>query len=214
MQALSEQNVVAYRILGDIGVQSGTLYFCTGQRFLYDGTNTYTPVGGFGDVEDIVEETDAFPRDVTLSLSAFSRTGSYTIGLDPTEPVQEGMFKRPVTLRGVFLDVPTGMITVAPERRFDGKIEEINLDINNMSFSLRCVTEVRDTAPIQFFNRETIQLLVDSSDTFADHVDQIPLARGKWGADDPSIARRAVDAARGAGNAAEAVLDRFRTRRG
>lgn len=176
MQALSSLDLVAFRLFADVGVTSSTLYFVTGNRYEYTLGNTYTPVGtygGLGDVSGIQEETDAFPRDVTLQLCIPSSYSIYTVQ-------QESLFNRPVTLRHSFLDVPTMTLVHTPETRWVGRISEVSLYPTRSMVEVRAVTELRRTAPTQFFNRETFRA-VDSSDTFANHIDEIPLYKGSWG---------------------------------
>ena len=179
MQALAGQSLVAYRVLATIGVTSGSVYFCTGRQFLYFNSNTYTPTGGLGEVSPVQEESDAFPRDMTLRLSgvnSIAATGSLSL----YEPMRESMFNRSVTLHRAFLDPQTMTMINTPEVLWKGKIAEINVMLEDGAWELRCISALRKTAAVRYFNRETIKA-VDSSDTFCDHIDQIPLFKSLWG---------------------------------
>lgn len=179
MQALSEQSLIAYRMLADVGVTSGTIYCCTGRQYLYTLGNTYSPVGHLGDVSPIGEESDAFPRDIVMRLSGvntIAATGSLSI----YEPLRESMFNRPVSLYRSYLDTQTMTMVHTPELIWKGKIESVDVLLEDGVYEVRAVSALRKSALAAYFNRETLRA-VDSSSTFADHVDRIPLFKSMWG---------------------------------
>lgn len=171
MQALADAAVIERRLFVDLGVTSGTLYACNGDRFLYALSNTYSPVGGLGGVSAIEEESDVFPRDVTLTLRAVD-------SMDLYEPLREDMFNRRVTIRHAFLQ--NGTLVNTPETIWRGRVNAVNVKIEESMYEVKCINDTRKTARVQYFNKETFQL-IDSSDTFGNHIDQIPLFKSDWG---------------------------------
>jgi hypothetical protein len=169
--SLADAPVIERRLLLDIGVTSGTVYACNGDRFLFTFSNTYSPVGGLGSVSAIQEEADVFPRDVTITLRGVNSSDLY-------EPLREDMFNRPVTIRHAFLT--NGTLVNTPETIWRGRVNAVNVRLEDAEFDVKCVTDVRKTARVQYFNRETFTL-IDSSDTFGAHIDRIPLFRSEWG---------------------------------
>jgi hypothetical protein len=179
VQSLSADSLIAFRMLVNVDVTSGSVYFCTGRQFLYFNSNTYVPVGGLGEISAIEEESDVFPRDVTLKLCGVNTlvaTGSASL----YEPLREDIFNRPVSIYRSFLDPVTMQLTTTPELIWSGKTEEVNVHPEDGSYELRAISALRKTALIQYFNRETFRA-IDSSDTFGDHIDRIPMYRSKWG---------------------------------
>lgn len=179
-QALSQQSLVGFRQLVKLGVTSGYQYFCTGPQWLYFAGNTYVPTGGLGEISSIDEESDVFPREVTLTLSGVN-TLAATRSLSLYEPLRESMAGREVEIRRVFLDVSSGMaITSSAELQHLGTVGGVSIDLEAGKWTLRSVSEWRRGARVQYFNRETFRA-VDSSDTAGDWIDQIPLFSGDWG---------------------------------
>jgi hypothetical protein len=179
MEALSGQDLMAFRLLANIGVTSGSVYFCTGRQFLYFAGNTYTPVGGLGEVSAIEEESDGYPRDITMKLcgvNTFAATGSISL----YEPLREDMFNRPVLFYRAFLDPQTLTMTTTPELVWRGRNESCEIKLDEGAYELRAVSALKKTAAIAYFNQESFRA-VDSSDTFGAHIDQIPLFRSDWG---------------------------------
>jgi hypothetical protein len=182
MQAVSSLSVTAYRLLADIGVTSSTLYVCTGNQYIYALGNTYSPVGPLGGVSVVTEETDNFPRDVTLQLAAINSAYLY-------EPMRESMFNRPVVLRRMFLNTEDFTPVSSAETVWRGRTAEVNINFDGEGayYELRAETVLRRNARVQYFNRETYRA-VDSSDTFGDHIDRIPLYKSQWGGKETSFA--------------------------
>jgi hypothetical protein len=177
MQYLSTLPRVAYRILADIGVTSGYIYACTGNKVIVNSGNTYTPVGALGGVDAIQEESDPFPRDLRLWLAAITSSNLY-------EPLRESMFGRTVTLYRVFLNDETYTVSAPPEQMYKGKINEIELRFNDSErgnyYEITCVNEVRREPIVAYSNKETLQLTY-SGDTFCDFQHIIPTFKSMWG---------------------------------
>lgn len=181
-QTYSEREGVAFRQLADVGVTSGTIYACTGYRYLYAMGNTYTPVGIFGGVEPIQEESDPFPRGLKLWLAAVHSSQLY-------EPLREDMFNRPVKIWEVFLDPDSLAMTNTPELRWAGKVDEVEIRFNDSErgnyYEVSAETELRREPVQAYFNKET-HWLTYSGDTFYNYMHLIPTFRSSWGGLQPS----------------------------
>lgn len=181
MQAASQQSLLAYRQLVDIGVTSSTIYFCTGKQFIGANSytpNTYVPVGGIGEIEAIQEESDVFPRSLVMRLSGVNTWMSGSMSL--YEPLRESMFGRTVVVRRAFLNPSDWTLTNTPEPIWQGKTVRIDVKPMEGVYELEAEMDLRRGAKVQYFNRETFRA-VDSSDTFGNWIDQIPLFKGSWG---------------------------------
>lgn len=178
MQARAEDSLVRFRILAKIGVTSGYVYFCTGKEPISFGSNTYVPTAGLGEIEPIDEESDAFPRDIVLRLcgvNSLTATGSLSL----FEPLRESMFGRKTSLYRQFLDATSGSVNT-PELMWTGLNTRVEVRPGEGIYELQASSEVRRSAKVQYFNRETFRA-VDSSDTFGDWMDQIALFKSQWG---------------------------------
>ena len=176
-QAYSERDTFAFRQLVDIGITSGTLYACSGYRFLFAMGNTYTPVGVLGGLEPIQEESDPFPRGLKLWLAAVNSSQLY-------EPLREDMFNRPVKVWEAFLDPDTFTLSNTPELRWQGRINEVEIRFNDSErgnyYEVSAETDLRRTPQKAYFNKETLWLTY-SGDTFYDLMHLIPTQRTMWG---------------------------------
>jgi hypothetical protein len=176
-QSLSEQETFLFRQLVDVGVTSGTIYACSGYRFLYAMGNTYTPVGIFGGIEPIQEESDPFPRGVKLWLAAVDSAQIY-------EPLREDMFNRPVIVWEAFLDPETFALSNTPELRWQGKVNDVAIRYNDSErgnfYEVSGETQLRRTPQRAYFNKETLWLTY-SGDTFCDYQHLIPTFKSMWG---------------------------------
>lgn len=196
MQAQSSQSLLAYRQLVDVGVTSSYVYFCTGRQFIGANSytpNTYTPVGGLGEVEPIQEETDTFPRSLVLRLSGVNTWANGSMSL--YAPLQETMYGRTVKVYRAFLNTTDWSLTNTPELMWKGTIERVNVMLEDGIYEVEAAQDIRRTARVQYFNRETFRA-VDSSDTFGDWQDKIPLFKGSWGGmstDFAGISRRSTN---------------------
>lgn len=176
-QALSERETFALRQLVDVGVTSGTIYACSGYRYLFAMSNTYTPVGVLGGLEPIQEESDPFPRGLKLWLAAVNSSQLY-------EPLREDMFNRDVRVWEAFLDPDTFALSNTPELRWKGKINEVEIRFNDSErgnyYEVSAETDLRRTPQKAYFNKETLWLTY-SGDTFYDLMHLIPTQRTQWG---------------------------------
>lgn len=181
MQALSEQSRLAYRQLVDVGVTSDYVYFCTGKQFIGANSytaNTYVPTNGIGEIEAIQEESDVFPRSLIMRLSGVNTWMSGSMSL--YEPLRESMFGRQVIVRRAFLNPSDWTLTNTPETIWTGRTVRVDVRPMEGVYEVEAEMDLRRGAKVQYFNRETFRA-VDSSDTFGNWVDQIPLFKGSWG---------------------------------
>lgn len=164
---------IQWAIMADVGVTSGTVYVCTGNRFIYS-SNTYTPVGGFGTIEPIREESDAFPRGLKMTLAMVSSQAVY-------ETFNEQLFNKPVILYKAVLD--RGTVVGTPEIIFKGRVNHCGGRVGGDGgsyFQLEVESRLRREAQLSFFNRETLWQTY-SGDTGANYIDLIPLYKSTWG---------------------------------
>lgn len=181
LQAQSQEQLLAYRNLVDVGVTSGYVYFCTGKQFIGPNSyvaNTYTPVGGIGEIEALQEESDVFPRSIILRLSGVNTWASGSMSL--YEPLRESMFGRSVKIYRAYLDPNNWSMTNTPELINTWKTVRVDVRPMEGVYELEADLDLRRGAKVQYFNRETFRA-VDSSDTFGNWIDQIPLFKGSWG---------------------------------
>lgn len=164
---------ITWAMLADIGITSGTLYVCTGNRFIYS-TNTYNPVGGFGTIDPIREESDAFPRGVKMNIALVSSQAIY-------EAFNEQLFNKPVVLYKAVLSNAT--VVGTPEIIFKGRINHCGGRISQQDgsyFELEVESRLRREPRTAFFNRETLWQTY-SGDTGANYIERIPLYKSTWG---------------------------------
>lgn len=176
-QALSEGPQVAYRTLVDIGVTSSTLYACNGYQYIYAMGNTYSPVGGYGGIEPIQEESDPFPRGQKLWMKAVNSSDLY-------EPLREDMFNRPVKIYDAFLDPQTLACVHTPDCVFEGRTNEVEIRFGDSErgnfYEISAETELRREPVVAYFNKETLWVTY-SGDTFFNLQHMIPTFRSMWG---------------------------------
>lgn len=176
--------LLMYRILVDVGVTSSTLYLCNGMQWInatgtYALGNTYTPLGGLGQIEPIEDDADVLPRTVRMSLGIVGSASLY-------EPLREDMFNRPVVIRRAFLDPTSYSLVSTPETLWKGFVNRTtghwdDADRGNY-FEVECESSLRRKAEALNFNRETLQtVLSQSGDTFFDHIHEVPLSKALWG---------------------------------
>jgi hypothetical protein len=206
---MSEDSNVAYRLLFDVGVTSGELHFVTGRQHQVYNSNTYTAVGGLGFVNPIEEESDGFPRDIEFGIcgvNTLAGTGSFAL----YEPLQEHMLGRPVRIFRQFLKPDDFTAVHTPEPRWSGTITGVNIDLNEGKYTVKASNDLRNLARIRYFNRESFRA-VDSSDTFGDWIDQIPLFKGSWGGKETNFAgaTRLVPGGGGRGGIAARIVNRL-----
>lgn len=164
---------VTWAMMADIGVTSATVYVCTGNRFIY-ATNTYTPVGGFGTIEPVREEADAFPRGLKMTVALVSSQAIY-------EAFNEQLFNKNVTLYKAVLQ--DWAVVGTPEIIFKGRINKVSGKVNGTDGSymeLEVESRLRRESKMSFFNRETLWQTY-SGDTGANYIERIPLYKSTWG---------------------------------
>lgn len=182
-QAMSQTALVAHRTLADVEVTSSTLYVCDGYHYIYAMGNTYSPVGHYGGVDTIQEESDPFPRGVKMWLSAVGSANLY-------EAVSENLFNKNVKIYDAFVSPDTFAAVHTPQPLFSGKINEVDLKFKDPDrgnyFELGIESELRRESVMAYSNKETL-LLTYSGDTFCDFQHLIPTFRSKWGNESTSF---------------------------
>lgn len=176
-QYLSTLPNVAYRILAEVGVTSSTIYACNGNKQIIANGNTYKPVGAFGGVDEIQEESDPFPRELKLWMAALNSSDLY-------EPLRESMFGRQVKLYRAFLNDDTFTLSNSAELMYEGKINEVEIRFNDSErgnyYEITCVNEVRREPIVAYSNKETLWASY-SGDTFCNYQHLIPTFKSLWG---------------------------------
>lgn len=156
----------------------GTVRACSGGNFVFDGVNTWSPIGAFGSVDAIQEDSDPFPRAVRIKLAAVN-TGQIV------DMVNEQLFNKPVKFYRCFLDDTLAVIGT-PQLWWSGKINTVNMvtldpQLGNY-YEIECESRLRRSARAQYFNTQTLQQVLGSSgDTFFNYVQLIPLRKAPWG---------------------------------
>lgn len=176
-QSLAARDVIAFRQLVDVGITSGTVYACSGYRYLFALGNTYSPVGMLGGIEPIQEESDPFPRGLKMWLAAVNSSEMY-------EPLRSDMFNRPVKVWETFLDPDTFALVNTPELAWAGSVDEVEIRFNDPErgsyYEVGSETELRRTPKRAYFNHES-QVLAFSGDLFFDWTPLIPTYTSMWG---------------------------------
>lgn len=164
---------ISWALMADIAVSSSTVYVCTGNRFIYSA-NTYSPVGNFGTIEPIREESDAFPRGLKMTVALVSSQAIY-------EAFNEQLFNKNVTMYKTVLQ--NGTIVGTPDIVFKGRINKVSGKINGPDgnyMELEIESRLRRESRMAFFNRETLWQTY-SGDTGANYIERIPLYKSTWG---------------------------------
>lgn len=191
LQAQSEATFIAFRMLADVEVTSSTLYLCSGRNFIYARGNTYSPLGPFGHVERIQEESDPFPRAVRMALSAvhsWTDTNSSLI----SSAMNEQLFNKQVRLYRGFLDPETMAMPNTPELAFKGQISTYEYRPNDQELGPHFMIEVESRLLKRmnpaYFNKESYwSTLGNSGDTFLNYIHSVPNATAKWGLENSII---------------------------
>lgn len=177
---------IRYAMLAQIGISSGTMYCCTGNRWLFDGVHTYTPVGALGGVEPVVEEATLFPRAVKLWLSA---VGSANLA----EPMNEQLFNKPVRLFRTTLS-ESMTIVGTPQQCLRGYINKVNVNLADPQrgnfFELEVESRIKREASSNFYTTENHDQMVTgvySGDTIFKYVPRIVGYQSKWGDKNQSL---------------------------
>lgn len=175
----SSAPLFAYRQMLELGVTSSTLYFITGNQFIFALGNTYTPVGGLGGIDPIQEESDPFPRTVRMWLSAVNSSNLF-------EPLREDMFGRSVVIRHGYLDPEQFTLVSTPEVLWKGQVNKVEVRLSDVErgnfYEVEAESTLRRKPPVTNFNLETHwTTLGHSGDLFFSLIDQVPLSRAMWG---------------------------------
>lgn len=184
-ESASAATNLQYRLLVDVGVTSGFVYACTGMQYFRSdmanmhSANTYSPVGKFGGIEPIEDDSDLSPSTMRLWLQAVGSA-------DVFEASREDMFNRPVVIRRAFLDPMTDAIVSTPEIAWKGFINKVEIHFADTErgnfFEIEAETSLRRRAEAVNFNKETHQtVLTQSGDTFFQHIHLVPLTKVMWG---------------------------------
>jgi hypothetical protein len=168
-----------YRLLVNIGVTSSTLYACTGDKYIYTLGNTYTPVGGFGGIEPVEDQSDVQPRTLRFWLQAVGSADLY-------EPAREDMFNRPVVIYRAYLDTQTNAVVSTPDQHWRGFINKVDIHFNDEErgnfFEVEAETALRRNSEVTNFTKEAHwTVLQQSGDTFFNYLHQVPLTKALWG---------------------------------
>jgi len=165
-----------FRLLAEVAVTSSTLYACTGDKFIFSGSNTYSPIGILGGISPIKESADGRPRGCTLWLRAVSST-------DLREPLSEALFNKTVRLFRTFLS-DSYTIVGTPQLGFSGYINKCELKLGDPEkgnfFEVEVENRLMREARSNWFNQETLWESY-SGDTFYVHQAKIPNYRSAWG---------------------------------
>jgi hypothetical protein len=176
-QSLGERELLAFRQLVDIGITSGTLYACSGKQYLFARGNTYSPVAGFGGIEPIKEESDAFPREVRLWMRAVNSSDLY-------EPLREDMFNRPVRVYETLLNPDNFTVAHTPEPRWEGYVNEVEIRFGDEErgnyYEVGAISDMGREPVLAYSNKETLTL-EHSGDTFCDYQHLVPSVKAMWG---------------------------------
>ncbi len=174
-----QESLVAYRQMVELGITSGTLYFCTGNQFIYALGNTYTPVGGLGGIEPIQEESDPFPRTVRAWISAIDSASLFS-------PMQEDMFGRTLMIRHCALNPSNWALVSTPEILWKGQVNKVEVRLSDSErgnfYEVEAESSLAKQAAVANFNLETHWTALNySGDLFFSLIDQVPLTKAMWG---------------------------------
>lgn len=179
VESAMQQPLVRPRILVDINSTSGgNLYVCTGGNYIYTGANTYSPIGGLGTMDPVVEGSDVFARAVRLRMAAVTTA---QIG----DLKNENLFNKGVNIWRAVLDEKYTMIDT-PNLLFKGKINTARLMLDDAQsgsyYEIEVESRLAQNPKAQYFDRQTLwNIYQQSGDTFFDQVTRIPSFTGEWG---------------------------------
>lgn len=168
-----------YRVLFEISsLAGGSLYTCTGQNYIYSGSNTYSPVGAMGGVEAIQEEPDGFPRALRAWISVVN-------SIAMAAAISETLFRKRVDVYRCFLTA-SATIVGTPQLAFRGLINQAELRLLDPEkgnyIEIEAESKLFQTGKSYYLNTETLQNVMPySGDTFFNFVTKIPLMKTDWG---------------------------------
>jgi hypothetical protein len=172
------QPVVRWRFL----FACNTVYAITGETPVVFAGNTYAPVLNAVEVEPIVEEADAFPRELVLRFPAVSSSQLY-------DPVNENWFNQTLIVRrAVIADDAT--LVASAEQIWKGRIETVTAKLGDPGrgdhFEVRAMSLLMRRARAAYRTREDLWLTY-SGDTFFNYLDQIRNFKSHWGGKEQSL---------------------------
>lgn len=175
-ESSSQEPTVRFRVLADVTFTGTTARLCSGITPVAWGVNTYSPIGMFGGVEAVQEDSTPFPRAVRLWLSA---VGSAQM----SEALTENLFNKPVKLYRAFLNTGNTFVST-PEVMFSGFINQVQLKLRDPTrgnyVELEIESRLRREPRSAWFNKETLWQTY-SGDTFFNFIEQIPGFKALWG---------------------------------
>lgn len=170
---------VRFRLLVEVySVTGGVTRAVNGYNFVSFAGNTYSPVGTFGGIDPIQEDTDVFPRAARLWFSAVNTAQIQDV-------LSESLFNCPVRILRAFLTSSYTMVASA-EQLFGGFINTCEMKLKDPKrgdhFSIEVESRLARPPRVQYFNNETLQyVLGQPGDSFFDYIDQIPFVKVQWG---------------------------------
>lgn len=207
-EAAAERPSVKIFVACDLDFVSGHVRAHDGIGTISFGANDYAGIGTFGGIEIAEESIEVIARPIKLTLAGVDEN---TLPAPlVAEALEEGSTYqgRAAILYLGLCDNDSNQLIDTPEILWEGKMDrmEVRLDAGVGEITLYCEHRLRTAPRIARYTHEDQQLAY-SGDRFFDLVPKIAGYAGKWGARDISIARRAVDAARG--SLADRLRDRF-----
>jgi hypothetical protein len=167
---------VPWSMLVKVALNSSTLYASTGMRFVFDGVNTWSPVGGLGGLEAIREDTTTKSRGLRLWLAAINSSQLY-------EPFTEALFNKEVRVYRATLSGSNTCVGT-PQQAFRGYINKVDVHLGDSErgnyFELECESRIRREASTAYYTREFL-MQTYSGDTGLDYVSRIANFQSNWG---------------------------------
>lgn len=177
---------INWAMLAQVSLSASVLYACTGNRFLFDGVNTYSPVGGLGGVDPVIEEPTLFPRSVKLWISAVGSANLY-------EPMNENLFNKTVKLYRAALDGSLNIIGT-PQLCLHGYIDGVNVTLNDSQrgnfFEIEVESRIRREAASNYYTTENHDQMLQgvySGDTIFKYVPRIIGFTSQWGGQNQTL---------------------------
>lgn len=177
--SVSQLSQVRFRFLCEVwSASGGTAYACTGDKFIYTNATTYSPIGRLGGFDKIQEDSEPFPRAVTLWFAAIN---SAVIA----DVLSETLYSKPIKLYRCFL---TDSFTAAgaAQLAFVGYVDKVTMKLGDSErgnyFEIACESRLRQPTAARYFNKETLWTAMGySGDTFFNYQSQVPLFVAPWG---------------------------------
>ena len=163
-------------LLCKLALNSSTLYACTGNRFVTDGTNTYTPVGGFGGVGDIQEDANPKSRTLRVWVSALNSAALY-------EPFTEALFNKDIRLYRAAVSGSNTCVGT-PQQIYRGFVNKVDVKLGDEQrgnyYELECESRLYRESSTAYYSKEFLWRTY-SGDTGLDYVPRIAGFQSNWG---------------------------------